>query len=151
MFTKFKIAVVLLLFCATSTYAQAPNSPIWDKTIRQQIEYFSEIYGVDPNIVDKVIDCESGGDHKAIGDGGRSKGVAQIQGPTWKDLEQKFNVQYEEDLNYMSQFDQLKLTTWSIANGEGRRWTAYRAIMNGGTYSFYSKQLQKHFNVTCKP
>lgn len=150
MFKKIKIAVVLLLFCATSTYAQAPNIPLREKSVKEQVEFFSEIYGADSKVVNRVIECESGGSHKAVGDGGRSKGIAQIQGPTWKDLEQKFNLEYEEDLHYTSQFDQLKLTTYSIANGEGRRWTAYRAIMNGGTYSFYSKQLQKHFTVKCK-
>ena len=150
MFTKLKIAAVLVLFCAATTYAQAPNSPIWEKTVKEQVEYFSKIYDVDPNLVNKVIECESGGNHKVIGDGGRSKGIAQIQEPTWRDLEQKFNTQYDEDLHYMSQFDQLKLTTWSIANGHGNRWTAYRAIKNGGKYSFYSKQLKKHFTVYCK-
>jgi len=150
MFTKIIIGVATVMFAATSAYAHAPNGPLWTKTIDEQIEYFSELYGADSKVIKKVIECESGGNHKAVGDGGRSKGIAQIQGPTWKDLEQKFNLEYAEDLNYMSRFDQLKLTTYSIANGEGRRWTAYRAIMNGGTYSFYSKQLQKHFKVTCK-
>lgn len=150
MFTKIIIGAVMIVFMTTSTYAQAPNIPLKDKSVKEQIEFFSEIYGADSKVVNKVIECESGGSHKAIGDGGRSKGIAQIQEPTWKDLEQKFNVKYEEDLNYTSKFDQLKLTTYSIANGEGHRWTAYRAIMNGGTYSFYSKQLQKHFKVTCR-
>lgn len=140
----------MIVFMATSTYAQAPNIPLKDKSVKEQVEFFSEIYGADSKVVNKVIECESGGSHKAIGDGGRSKGIAQIQEPTWKDLEQKFNVKYEEDLNYTSKFDQLKLTTYSIANGEGNRWTAYRAIMNGGKYSFYSKQLKKHFTVYCK-
>lgn len=150
MFKKIKIAAVLIFFCTTTTYAQAPNSPIWEQPVKEQIEYFSGIYGVDSKLVSKVIECESGGDHKVVGDGGRSKGIAQIQKPTWIDLEQKFNVEHKEDLNYMSQFDQLKLTTWSIANGEGSRWTAYRAIKNGGRYSFYSRQLKKHFVVYCK-
>jgi len=150
MFTKIIIGAVMIVFMATSTYAQAPNIPLKDKSVKEQVEFFSEIYGADSKVVNKVIECESGGSHKAIGDGGRSKGIAQIQEPTWKDLEQKFNVKYEEDLNYTSKFDQLKLTTYSIANGEGNRWTAYRAIMNGGKYSFYSKQLKKHFTVYCK-
>lgn len=150
MLSKIIIGVVAIVFSVTSTYAQAPNSPLREKTVKEQVEYFSEIYGTDSKVVNKVIECESNGNHQAVGDSGRSKGIAQIQGPTWKDLEQKFNLEYEEDLHYNSQFDQLKLTTYSIANGSGRRWTAYRAIMNGGTYSFYSKQLKKHFTVTCK-
>ena len=55
-----------------------------------------------------------------------------------------------EELDFNSSHDQIKLLSWSIANGYGRNWTAWRAIQNGGTYSFYSNQLKKHFKVTCK-
>lgn len=140
----------MVLFIASSTYAQAPNSPLTEKTIKEQVEYFSGLYNTNSAVVNKVLECESKFDHSSVGDGGRSKGIAQIQGPTWKDLEYKFNKEYIEDLNYNSRFDQIKLTTWSIANGYGNKWTAYRAIMNGGKYSFYSKQLKRHFTVTCK-
>lgn len=57
---------------------------------------------------------------------------------------------YGEELDYYSTYDQIKLGTWAIANGRGNEWTAYRAIKNGGTYSFYSKLLNKHFTAKCK-
>lgn len=119
-------------------------------TIKTQIDFFSNLYNTDAVIVEKVIKCESSENHSAVGDGGRSKGIAQFQEPTWKNLEQKYNEEYGEDLNYHSSFDQIKLVTWSIAHGYGNNWTAYRAIKNGGKYSFYSFQLQKHFTIVCR-
>lgn len=115
-------------------------------TIEQQIDYFSDLYGTDSNLIKKVMECESNGDHSNISDGGRSKGIFQFQKPTFLWMEKEFG----EDLNYESQFDQIKLATWAIANGYGSNWTAWRAIQNGGTYSFYSNQLHRSFKVTCK-
>jgi hypothetical protein len=115
-------------------------------TIEQQIEYFSDLYKTDSNLIKKVMECESNGDHSNISDGGRSKGIFQFQKPTFLWMEKEFG----EDLNYESQFDQIKLATWAIANGYGSNWTAWRAIKNGGTYSFYSNQLHRSFKVTCK-
>ena len=116
------------------------------KGIGEQIEYFATLYGTDSNLIKKVIECESDGDVSAVGDGGLSKGIGQFQKATFKELSKKMG----EELDYNSSYDQIKLMTWSIANGYGRRWTAYRAIQNGGTYSFYSSQLKRHFTVSCK-
>lgn len=122
---------------------------ITEQSYAKQINYFAKLYGADSSLVKRVIDNESDGKHNKCGDNGLSCGIGQIQKTTWIDLEQKYNEVFKEDLNYTSQFDQLKLTTWSIANGYGNRWTAYRCIKNGGTYSFWSSQLQKQFTVTC--
>ena len=115
-------------------------------TIQGQIDYYSLLYGVDRNLSSKVIQCESEGNINAVGDNGLSRGIAQFQEPSFNRLSKLMG----EELNYNSPHDQIKLMIWSIANGHGREWTAYRAIMNGGTYSFYSKQLQKHFMVYCR-
>lgn len=82
----------------------------------------------------------------AIGDGGRSRGIAQFQKESFNRLSRLMG----EELDYNSPHDQIKLLSWSVANGHGREWTAFRAIKNGGTYSFYSRQLQQHFSVVCK-
>ena len=111
-----------------------------------QINYFADLYGVDSRVVSKVIDCESNGIHESVGDGGRSKGIGQFQEATFLRMEKKLG----EDLNYNSSYDQVKLLTYAISQGWGREWTTYRAIQNGGKYSFYSKQLKKHFTVYCK-
>lgn len=140
----------MFMFFTTSIYAQAPDSSLKDKTIKEQVEFFSVLYETDSQVVNKSIECESKGNHDAVGDGGRSKGIAQIQVPTWKDLEQKYNKEFAEDLDYTSRFDQIKLMTWSFANGYGNKWTSYVAIKNGGKYSFYSKQMKRHYTVICK-
>ena len=51
----------------------------------KQTDYIDEIatsYGLDPDIVRAVIEVESGGDPEAVGDGGESIGLMQIQ-PKW--------------------------------------------------------------------
>lgn len=124
---------------------QIPELPI-----SMQIDYFANVYGVDSSLIKKVVQCESQGSQNAVGDSGRSKGIAQFQKPTWDALVDKYQEQYNEELDYASSHDQLKLLTFSVATGYGNRWTAYRAIKNGGKYSFYSSQLKKHFTVYCK-
>lgn len=114
--------------------------------VAMQVNHFAKIYGVDGSIVNKVIKCESEGFHGAVGDGGRSRGIAQFQKSTFERMEKKLG----EDLNYESSYDQIKLLTYAISQGWGNEWTAYVAIKKGGKYSFYSKQLKKHFVVYCK-
>lgn len=149
-----KILIVLLLLC--SLYGLEPQSislaelQISEQHYSTQIDYFANLYGTDSSVVKKVIQCESQGLHSSIGDGGRSKGIAQFQKPTWDWLESIYNKEYKEDLNYKSSFDQIKLLTYSISKGYGERWTTYVAIQKGGTYSFYSSQLKKHFTITCR-
>lgn len=115
-------------------------------TSEQQIAYFSQLYGGDADMITRMMMCESGGKHSAVGDGYRSHGIFQFQQPSFERMEEAFG----EDLNYQSSFDQIKLATWAISNGYGREWTSYRAIMNGGRYSFYSNQLHQHFTIYCK-
>lgn len=114
--------------------------------LEKQVELFTLVYGGNAELNKKVIKCESQWDTKAKGDGNRSTGIAQFQKPTFDMLSKKFG----EELDYNSSYDQIKLFVWSIENGYGNHWTAYRAVQNGGTYSFYSKQLKKHFTVHCR-
>lgn len=150
----YKIIIILLLgFSLLGVYPQRTLSEelqIDEMPYTIQINHFAKLYGVDDRLVNKVIECESGGIHNVVGDGGRSKGIAQIQKPTWNWMVSMYNKEYKENLNYNSSFDQIKLTTYMISKGEGHNWTTYVAIKKGGTYSFYSSQLKKHFTVKCK-
>ena len=139
--------ITSLLVLPTKVIAEPIEIPlVVSLTVEQQVEYFAKLYGADVSLVSKVMECESGGNHKAIGDSGLSKGVFQYQRSTFERHEKLLG----EDLNYQSSYDQIKLASFAIANGMGNEWTAYRAIQNGGKYSFYSKQLQKSFVVYCK-
>lgn len=114
--------------------------------LEKQVEFYTSVYGGNSDLNKRVIDCESQWNTKALGDGGRSYGIGQFQKPSFDNLSRLMG----EELNYYSPHDQIKLLVWSIANGYGNQWTAYRAIKNGGKYSFYSNQLKKHFTVVCK-
>jgi hypothetical protein len=116
-------------------------------TVEQQVEYFSKLYGADVSLVKKVIECESGWEHDSSADGNRSNGILQFQESTFNRMGKMFG----EELDYHSQFDQIKLGTWALSKPElAREWTTWVSIQRGGKYSFYSKQLQKHFVVYCK-
>jgi hypothetical protein len=143
--------IISLLGSPTNVIAEPLEiiNPI-DLTVQEQVAYFTNIYGGDTSINNKVMYCESKGNHDTVSDGGRSNGILQFQKPTWNWMEDEFFEEYGEHLDYTSSFDQIKLFTWAMNKGYGRNWTAYRAIMNGGTYSFYSNQLHRHFTVTCK-
>lgn len=136
-----------LLGFPTKDYADNTKINPLDLTPEQQVIYFSELYGGDYRIALKVMECESGGSHKTIGDGGLSNGIFQFQKSTFLRMEKEFG----EDLNYTSQFDQIKLASWALANPKYQNeWTAFVAIEKGGKYAFYSSQLKKHFVVFCK-
>jgi hypothetical protein len=130
----------------SNTYAEAPELPIQDQSIENIVRHFALQEGVDEEIMLKMMDCESDGNQSAVGDGGRAKGVFQFHEETFNRMEKKMG----EDLNKSSAFDQAKLASWAVANGMGNEWSSYRSIMNGGTYSFYSRLLGKSFTVHCK-
>jgi len=146
------IMVSLVLICSligfpTQLIAQPPEivKPL-ELTRDGQIEYFSTLYGANINIVKKVIQCESNGKHSAVGDSGYSNGIFQFQKATFTRMAKIFG----EELNYTSEFDQLKLGIWAMSKPElAREWTTYVAIQKGGAYSFYSRQLGRHFTVKC--
>ena len=152
---KFMVGLVLwlllwglsLIFLPLSkAKAEAPVLPLDKQPIENIVVHFSNENGVDPNLMLAVMRCESNGKQSTVGDGGRSRGIFQIQKPTWD----RFTKGMGETLDYQSPFDQARVATWAFANGHGDEWTTAVAIRKGGTYSFYSRQLKKHFTVNCK-
>jgi hypothetical protein len=127
---------------AEPTYIVIPS----ELSLEGQVNYYSGVFQTDANLVKRVIECESKWNVNAVGDNGLSNGIAQFQKASFNRLSKLMG----ETLDYNSPHDQIKLLVWCIKNGHGREWTAYRAIQNGGTYSFYSKQLGKSFTVVCK-
>jgi len=146
---KYKIIVALLTFSLLGIFPQSIVSEeleISQQPIAKQIDHFAILYGVDGSLVKKIIDCESQGNIEALGDGSRAYGLLQYHKSSFERHAKLFG----EKLDYYSSYDQIKLGTWAISKGFGNEWTAYRAIKNGGTYSFYSKLLKKSFVVYCK-
>lgn len=149
MYFKKIIALSLILplvaFAKPKSTDELQINPL-DLPVQQQVIHFSNLYGGDSRITLSVMECESSGSHSAKGDNGRSNGIFQFQKSSFERMERDFG----EDLNYTSRYDQIKLASWALANPKYQReWTAYRAIANGGKYSFYSKQLNRHFTVYC--
>lgn len=103
-------------------------------------------YQVDASVFKKVMWCESNNRQESKGDNGRAIGVYQFHKGTFDMYSKKLG----KTLDINSYQDQIELAAYMFSIGEARQWTAYRAIINGGTYSFYSNLLDKHFTVTCK-
>lgn len=147
------ITMVLFLIASLLVLPQRTISvepEIIELTLQEKAIVFANNHGVDSLLVSKIIKCESNWNVNAIGDNGHSRGIAQFQEPTFNRMKKVFQEEYGYDLSYTSPEDQINLLSFALSKGWGREWTAYRAIKNGGTYSFYSKQLQKHFTVHCK-
>ena len=138
-------SLAMIFFPLKRTKAEAPELPLKDQPIENIVTYFSIENGVDPELMLAVMRCESHGNPNVVGDGGRSRGIFQIQKPTWD----RFTKEMGETLDYTSSYDQARVATWAFANGKAKEWTTYVAIQKGGTYSFYSRQLKQHFTVKC--
>lgn len=143
------IILALLTFTPLQVSGQPPNQPQIMETIHtleNTVYFFSDKYSVDPMLILNMIKCESKGNPQAIGDSGLAKGIMQYHTETFI----RHSKEFGEVLDINSQYDQIKLAVWAISTNKGNEWTSYRAIKNGGAYSFYSKLLKKNFTVICK-
>lgn len=140
------LAIVFLSYSPTASIAQAPTRGTNQYTPKELAEHYTTISQGEAKYTSAVIRCESQYNPKARGDSGRALGVGQFHKPTFERLSKLMG----EELDYNSYYDQTKLLAWSLDNGYGANWTAYRAIKNGGTYSFYSKLLGKHYTSVCR-
>ena len=139
------IIVWLILFIPNS-HAESPVLPLDKQPIEVIVTHFANENGVDPTLMLNVMKYESGGKQSTVSDKGMSRGIFQYQKETFA----RHSKEFGEKLDYNSPYDQAKLASWAIANGKGNEWTVYRCLNNGGSYSFYSRQLKKHFTVSCK-
>lgn len=120
---------------------------------------YAAIYEADKTELIKVGSCEShlgklkGGDYK----NGvyLARGLFMYHKGTWnkavslfkKEMNQPdriFSIDSIEDQAEVTAFIWAKHPDWK------KQWSTYVAYKNGGTYSFYSRVLEKYFTVTCK-
>lgn len=137
---------VFILYSPSASIAQAPVRGINEYTTQELVEYHAEQYGASSKTLSSMVACESGGRQEVKGDGGNAHGTMQIWSDTWK----RFTKEMGEDLDINSQSDQIKVGAWAITHNHGNEWTTYRAIQNGGTYTFYSKREHRLITVYCK-
>ena len=89
------------------------------EAIRERIDFYANKYGVSAEVMDKVVNCESGYNPTARGDRGLARGLAQIRSdyhPTVTD-EQAFDVDFP--LDFLAE---------NLAKGRGHLWTCWRML-----------------------
>jgi len=128
-----KIIALLLIFPLLSVSmfigkvnAEAPTLPPepvkteWTvEEIKSMVDYYADKYGVSRQLMQKVVNCESSYNYKAVGDGGKSFGLSQIHKPSHP------TITYEESTNPDFALDFMAS---NISKGKGNMWTCYRNL-----------------------
>lgn len=130
--------LILIIFLLTPVITKAA-------THDYVIKYAREFGAPEAELMD-VGRCES--NFKNIsGDGGASFGPFQYNKNTFN----SFAKEMGEKLDYKNPEHQAKLTAWVFKHRPQykRHWTTWRALQNGGVYTFTAKG--KKYTVKCFP
>ena len=92
----------------------------------------------DLNFVIDILECESSGLHlndkgkfhcnEKEPTGGKSCGIAAFQQETFDEMKIKAGM---PKLRWKNSIHQLRLMSWMLDHGYGRRWTCYRTLTEG--------------------
>lgn len=120
----------------------APKPLTVQETIVKQATY----YAAPVKKMTALFRCESHFNQHLIGEEGEI-GIAQYKKGTFITMSNAMG----EKLDINSWSDQIKLTTWVWANHPEwmRQWTTWRALENGGVYTFTSRQTGKTYTIVC--
>lgn len=148
--------IVVVITTNSPVMAEAPEPLVTvqdteNMTVVEMLEHIAPQFKQDPKLISKISWCESG--HKVLPhDGGRGRNMTGIHDTTFNGWLPLYEKETGETLNINSVYDQFKMMAWAFSKGDSYRnqWTTYVAYKNGGTYSFYSRLLKKHFTVNCK-
>lgn len=103
--------------------AEAPVPEVkteWSvQEVKTLVDYYADKYSVSRNTMQKVVNCESSYNYKAVGDGGKSFGLSQIHKPSHP------TITYEESTNPDFALDFMAS---NISKGKGNMWTCYRNL-----------------------
>lgn len=144
---KIKIIIALVVLVPLLAYAKPLETQVLEiipneLSIAGQIEYYSNLYGADSKIVSKVIQCESEFNPNAHNPNGEdSWGLVQINLDSHPEITKEQALDTNFSINYLVE---------NISNGRGKMWSSWRAIINGGKYTFYSSKLHKKITINCK-
>ncbi|KKQ97138.1 MAG: hypothetical protein UT24_C0052G0009 [Candidatus Woesebacteria bacterium GW2011_GWB1_39_12] len=94
--------------------------------IKDLIKQYSAQYAVSPEEMTRVMMCESSGKADAIGDNGLAFGLFQFHENTFN----LFSKELGEKLDWKNPEHQIKLASWSFANGKQGHWTCYKKTKN---------------------
>jgi len=95
-----------------------------EKEIQNLILHYSAQYAVSAEEMTRVMMCESSGKADAIGDNGLAFGLFQFHENTFN----LFSKELGEKLDWKNPEHQIKLASWSFANGKQRHWTCWKII-----------------------
>lgn len=105
--------------------AEAPTEKMVEKTewtvqeVKDLVDYYADKYGVSRTTMQKVVNCESSYNYKAVGDGGKSFGLSQIHTPSHPSITYKESTNPNFALDFMAS---------NISKGKGNMWTCYRKL-----------------------
>jgi len=117
------VGLVLIGLCVGVARAEAPTQepvvPAKPESIYSIIYNESKKLGVDPEKVIKTIECESSFNPNALGDGGKSRGIAQI------------HSRWHPNVTDAQAYDPVWSALWTVkrfSQGYAREWTCYREL-----------------------
>lgn len=141
------ILIVSTLFVTTfnTATAEGPTIDVKEMTLEETVIHYSKLNGVDEEVMLAMMRCESRGQN-IYGDSKKAFGPFQF----WQESWNRMSKAYGKELDRTNPRHQAELAPWAVANGYGREWTSYRAIKNGGSYTFVYKITGKVITVHCK-
>lgn len=139
--------VIAAMLTPIHTDSYIPPPPPKVLSVQETIVKYATVYAAPEKKLESLFRCESTFRQNVIGEEGEI-GVGQFKPDTFKRLAKLMG----EDLNIHSYNDQIKLVSWLSVNhpSEMRNWTTWRALQNGGTYTFTSRQTGKTYTVICR-
>ena len=82
--------------------------------------------------LNKVVECESGYNVKAVGDGGKAYSLAQF----WEKTFNAFKEEAQMDIEYKNPLDQMKLMIWAYKEHKMLHWTCWSSNFKDETQHF---------------
>jgi hypothetical protein len=98
-----------------------PPEPPKTISVNERIDEIAPLFGVSATVMKKVVACESNFDTHAVGDGGKSIGLVQINLSAHKDITRAEAEDPDFALSYLAD---------NLAKGNANIWTCYREMYN---------------------
>lgn len=128
----------------------APVIKLEELSPRELLEYFAAEYETSSEDLIKVANCESGFNedaHNKKDPNGGSFSFMQFQLPTFNSYAKKIGI---DNPDIKNKVHVAETSSYMFSIGEGKQWTAYRALKNGGSYTFFYEPENKYITVYCK-
>jgi soluble lytic murein transglycosylase-like protein len=119
------IALLITRKCLAPKLVEAQNIPITITespkvlSVSEIIEIKAKKYNVATSTIHAVVKCESGYNKNAIGDGGTSFGLVQINLPSHPNITREQALDVDFALDFLA---------YHLSKGNGRMWTCWRML-----------------------